>query len=303
MFKINPIQYKAKYDAEVAELRKAELEYMNTKRLAEDRIKVVSDQEVAIYQASYNKAKSNVERAEAELNFATVRAPFDGIIDRQEKQLGSTIKEGEILTTLSDTSVMRVYFNVPEVRYLEYKKLFLEPKVSADPHEGPENKPAREEVFLTELNRHERVELVLMNGSKFPHAGRFTACMGKFNNETGNIPFRADFPNPDGLLRHGQSGKVLVHRTLNNAVVIPQRATYEILEKRYVYVVGKDNVVRQREITVQHELDDIFVIKSGLTVEDRIVLDGVRQVRDGEKVEYEFHPADKVLANQKHEAE
>ena len=121
--------------------------------------------------------------------------------------------------------------------------------------------------------------------------GKIGAIEAKFNNETGNIPFRADFPNPDGLLRHGQTGNVLIHRTLNNAIVIPQRATFEILDKRYVYVVGEDHVVHQREIVIQHEMDDIFVIKKGLGVDDKIVFEGVRQVRDGDKVEYEFRHA------------
>ena len=74
----------------------------------------------------------------------------------------------------------------------------------------------------------------------FPQAGKIGAIEAKFNNETGNIPFRADFPNPDRLLRHGQTGTILISRTLKNAVVIPQRATFELLDKRYVYVVGED---------------------------------------------------------------
>ena len=137
---------------------------------------------------------------------------------------------------------------------------------------------------------------MLANGDKFQQTGKIGAIEADFNNETGNIPFRADFPNPDGLLRHGQTGNVLIHRRLNDAIVIPQRATFEILDKRYVYVVGKDDVVHQREIVVQNELDDIFVIKNGLDVNDKIVLEGVRQVRDGEKVEYEFRTPEEVLA-------
>ena len=137
---------------------------------------------------------------------------------------------------------------------------------------------------------------MLANGSKFQQTGKIGAIEANFNNETGNIPFRADFPNPDRLLRHGQTGTVLIHRTLKNAIVIPQRATFEILDKRYVYVVDEDDVVHQREITIQNELEDIFVIKSGLDVNDKIVLEGVRQVRDGEKVEYEFRKPEEVLA-------
>ncbi len=96
---------------------------------------------------------------------------------------------------------------------------------------------------------------------------------------------------------------MLIHQTLKDALVIPQRATFEILDKRYVYVVDKENVVHQREIAVQNELDDIFVIKQGLSVDDRIVLEGVRQVHDGEKVEYEFRRPEQVIGNQKNKAE
>ena len=104
-------------------------------------------------------------------------------------------------------------------------------------------------------------------------------------------------------MRHGQTGNVLLHRTFHNALVIPQRATFEILDKRYVFVVGKDDVVHQREIAVQHEQDDIYVVNKGLDVNDRIVLEGVRQVHDGEKPEAEFREPEKVLANQKNAAE
>ena len=129
------------------------------------------------------------------------------------------------------------------------------------------------------------------------------AIEAQFNNETGNIAFRADFPNPDGLLRHGQTGTILIHRTLKNALVIPQRATFELLDKRYVWVVGKDDVAHQTLITIKHELEDIFVINSGLDVKDKIVLEGVRQVEDGEKVEYEFRKPEEALKNQKFHAE
>ena len=165
---------------------------------------------------------------------------------------------------MSDNSVVWVYFNVPEARYLEYMA-----------------GPGRDKEAP-------RIELVLANGSKFPKAGKIGAVEAVFNNGTGSVPFRADFENPNGLLRHGQTGNVLIHRTLNNAIVIPQQATFEVLGKRYVYVVDKDGVARQREIVIQNELDGLFVIKRGLNVDDRIVLEGARQVRDGEKVEFEF---------------
>jgi membrane fusion protein, multidrug efflux system len=277
MFKIVPTLYQAKLDAEMAEARLAELELNNTTKLLQD--KVVSPNEVALYQAKLARAKAKASLAQAELNFTSVQAPFDGIVDRLHQQLGSLIKEGDDLTTLSDNSVMWVYFNVPEAQYLEYMATSEEEK------------------------QGQQIELVLANGSKFEHTGKIGAIEAEFNNETGNIPFRADFQNPTRILRHGQTGNVLIHRTSKNAIVIPQRATFEILDKRYVYVVGEDEVVHQREIAIQNELDDIFVIKSGLGVNDKIVLEGVRQVRDGEKVEYEFRSPQEALVNMKNHAE
>jgi membrane fusion protein (multidrug efflux system) len=279
MFKVNPTLYKAKFEAEKAEAQLAELELQNTQRLLKDG--VVSIQEVRLYEAKLAKAKAKAELAKAELNFTEIKAPFDGIIDRQEEQHGSLIKEGDILTTLSDNSLMWVYFNVPEARYLEYM------------------------AGLVQDQKRHRIELVLANGSKFKKVATSLRSEARFNNENGNIAFRADFPNPDHLLRHGMTGNVLIHRTLPNAVIIPQRPTFEILNKRYVYVVDKDNVVHQREIVIQHELEDIFVIEKGLGVGDKFVYEGIRQVRDGQKMEaeYEFRPPEKVLANQTYHAE
>jgi membrane fusion protein, multidrug efflux system len=279
MFRVVPILFKARLEAERAEAEVARIEYEQTKKLAAGARPVVSQTEVMLYEAKLARAQAKVKLAEAEWNFTIVKAPFDGIIDRLRQQKGSLVKKDEVLTTLSDNEVMWVYFNVPEARYLEY-------------------------MAGRDQNKEDRkIELVLADGSIFPYSATNVVIEGQFNNETGNIPFRADFPNRDGILRHGQTGDVLIHRTLKNAVVIPQRATFEILDKRYVYVIGEDEVAHQRDIVVEHELDDIFVIKKGLEVNDRIVLEGVRQVHDGEKVEYEFRKPEEVLSHQKYHAE
>jgi membrane fusion protein, multidrug efflux system len=284
LFRILPVLYKAEYDAEVAEVELADIKLKNTIKLFNE--KVVSSQEVALHKAEFAKAQAKMELAKAKLNFTTVTARFDGIVDRLREREGSLIKERDILTTLSDNSVMWVYFNVPEARYFEYLATL-----------GKDEEP--------------RIELVLANGGKFPKLGKIGAIEAKFNNETGNIAFRADFENEyvqvNGYklprLRHGQTGTILIHRTLNNAIVIPQRATFEILDKRYVWVVGEDDVAHQRLITIDHELEDVFVVKSGLDVKDKIVLEGVREVHDGAKVEYEFRPPEEAMANQKNRAE
>ena len=142
---------------------------------------------------------------------------------------------------------------------------------------------------------------MLTLGGMFPQAGKIGAIEAKFNNKTGNIPFRADFPNPDGLLLHGDTGAVLIHQVLKGAIVIPQRATFKIGDKRYVYVVDKGDVVhraRDRSPGARNR-KNIYVIKKGVGVGDKIVLEGVRQVRDGEKVEYEFRSPDEVIGKRK----
>lgn len=279
LFSILPTLYKARLDADMAEAELVQVEYDNTKRLMEQNI--VSVQELKLAKAKLDKAQAKVALAKAEMNFTEIRAPFDGIIDRLEEQQGSLIEEGATLTTLSDNSVMWVYFNVPEARYLEYQMAMQEDPVH------------------NELD----IQLKLANHQVFPYPGKIGAIEADFNNETGNIAFRADFPNPDGLLRHRQTGTVLINRVQKNAIVIPQRATFEILAKKYAYVVDDENVVHQREIVIQTEKDDIFLIEDGLAENEKIILEGIRQVRDGDKVEYEFHEPANVLANLKYHAE
>lgn len=277
LFKILPTLYQARLDAEMAEAKLAELEFNYTKTLADKN--VVSQNEVMLLEAKLAKARANAQMAKAELDFTNIVAPFDGIVDRLHEQLGSLISEGDMLTTLSDNSVMWVYFNVPEAAYLDYMET------------------------IDKKNEEERIELVLANGKKFQQPGKIGAIEAKFNNQTGNIPFRADFPNPDGILRHGQTGTIMISKVHKDAIVIPQRATFEILDKRYVFVVDEENVVHQRLIKVEHEKDDIFIVASGITSMDKIVLDGVRDMNEGKKIEFEVAKPEQVLAHQKFHAE
>lgn len=279
MFGIVPTLYQASLDSDLAEAQLAQVEYDNTSKLA--RQGVVSVQELKLAEAKLAKAQANVERSRAELSFTRIRAPFDGIIDRLEEREGSLLEEGAMLTTLSDNDVMWVYFNVPEARYLEYQEAL------------------RGSTGQGELD----VELELANHTVFPQSGQIGAIEAVFNNETGNIAFRADFPNPDGLLRHGQTGTILIHHLQKDAVVIPQRAAYDILAKTYVYVVDAEGAVHQREIKVQSEQDDVFVIAEGLKADERIILEGLRQVRDGEHVECEFQDPEVVMSHLKFHAE
>ncbi|WP_417395363.1 efflux RND transporter periplasmic adaptor subunit [Gimesia chilikensis] len=280
LFKILPTLFQARMESELAEANRVQIELDNAQSLMDKGI--VSSQEIALKKAELAKAKAKVQLAQAELGFTNVKAPFDGIVDRQRNQLGSLIEEGDVLTTMSDNSLMWVYFNVPEAQYLEYK-------AELDKDGGKSD--------------HLQIELKLANGEIFPQEGKIGAIEADFNNMTGNIPFRADFSNPEGLLRNGQTGTILIHRTLQNLLVIPQRATFEILAKRYAFVVDKDNVVHQRDIEIEGEQDDIFVLKSGLKEGEKIVLEGIRQVKDGDKIKYDFRDPQEVLSNLKYHAE
>ncbi|MEZ4281712.1 MAG: efflux RND transporter periplasmic adaptor subunit [Myxococcota bacterium] len=287
LFKILPVVYQARLETDRAKLNLAEITLENTKKLFEK--KVVSDQELAMATAERDRAQAEYDLASAEYGFTNIVAPFDGIVDRQYMQQGSLVEEGDILTTVSDNGLMWVYFNVPEANYLRYKSL---PNAN-----DPENS---QRLHLSGAT----IELRLANGAIFDqNAGDTVTVESDFDNKTGNIQFRADFPNPDRLLRHGQTGTLMINETLHDALVIPQRATFEILDRQYVYVVDAEGVAHQREIKVAHELEDVFVVGSGLEESDQIVLEGVRQVRDGQSLEFEVRSPEVALSNMKWHAE
>lgn len=268
MFQIMPMVYDAEMQKAKAEADFAEIEYLNTKQLHEKN--VVSPNELALAKAKFDKAKAELLLAQVHLGFTVIKAPFDGIMDHFQVRLGSLINEGDLLTTLSDNSEMWVYFNVPEAEYLNYRT------------------HATEENLL-------KVNLLMANNQLFKHNGVVKAIEADFNNETGNIAFRATFPNPEGLLRHGETGNVEMTVPLRNAIIIPQKSTYEILEKKYVFVVDKNNIVHSKEIVVASEMPDLYIIKEGLSANDKILLEGIRKVKDGDKIDYEYEDPKTVL--------
>lgn len=269
MFQILPVVYQAEVGKAAAEAERAKIEYGNTKLLAES--KVVSPSELSLAKAVLDKAQAELELASQHRGFTEIRAPFSGIMGRFHVRQGSLIDEGDPMTTLSDNSTMWVYFNVAESEYLR---------------------------FQAESSRNIRrpVRLQLANGELFDQVGRIETIEADFDHETGTIAFRAAFPNPKGLLRHGQTGKILMTQTLDNALIIPQKATFEVLDKRFVFVVGENNVVQSRPITVSAELPQVYVVSEGLTEKDHILIDGLRKVRDGDVIEPEFQEPTDVLA-------
>ncbi len=270
MFQIMPMLYKAEMQKAQAEANFVEIEYQNTAKLAESNI--VAPNELALAKAKLEKARAELALAQVHLGFTEIRAPFDGIMDRFHVRLGSLVDEGDLLTTLSDNSKMWVYFNVPEAEYLEYES----------------NVKSKDKI---------QVNLMMANGRKFKHSGVVETIEAEFNNETGNIAFRATFPNPNGLLRHGETGNVIMTIPLNDVLVIPQKSTFEILDKRYVFVVDKDNIIRSRAITIAAEMPHIYAVQSGLEATDKILLEGLRLVREKEKIKYVFKDPKEVISH------
>jgi membrane fusion protein, multidrug efflux system len=272
MFQIMPLVLQAEFQKAQAEADFVEIEYQNTLALSEKN--VVSKNELALAKAKLDKAKAELELAKVHLGFTQIKAPFNGIMDHFQVRLGSLINEGDLLSTLSDNSKMWVYFNVPESEYLDYK---------------------------SHINKDSllKVKLLMANDQLFKYIGVVETIEADFNNETGNIAFRATFPNPDRLLRHGETGNVLVLAPLKNALLVPQKATFEVLEKKYVFVVDKNNIVRQREITIASEMPDLYAIKSGLVESDKILLEGIRKVKEGDKIEFDFENPKSVMSHLK----
>ena len=208
--------------------------------------------------------------AQTRLQFTTVKAPFSGIMNHFSGRLGSLMDEGDLLTTLSDNNKMWVYYNVPEAEYLACKA----PAKSSD--------------------KAPQVILLMANNEVFSQTAIVSTIEAKINNETSNIAFRVTFPNPDALLRNDETGDVLMTVPLKGALVIPQKATFEILEKKCVFVVDETNVVHQRKIGITSEMPGLFVIKSGITGTDWILLDGLRKVKDGDKINYDYKAPESV---------
>lgn len=276
LFKIMPKMYEAELEKAGAEAKAAEIELQNAKTLADKNI--VSKNEQAVAQAKLDQAKAEMALAKLHLSFTGIRAPFDGTIDRIPKKLGSLIDEGELLTSLSDNSQMFAYFNVSELEYLDYET----------DRKGRGNS---------------KVSLLLANNRPLPYKGDVETIESEFDSETGNIAFRARFPNPDKLLKHGETGKVLMTVPVKNALIIPQKTTYEIQDKKYVFVVDRNNIVRSKSIAVSGEMADLYVVGSGISENDRILLEGVQKVKDDDKISYEYQTPSEVISHLRLKAE
>ncbi len=247
-----------------ADLHAAELDLENTQLLADKN--VVSNAELARtkskvqgMRARLAQAKAAQARAGVELDRAVISAPFDGVVDRVPHKTGSTIDEDDLLTTISDTREVLAYFAISEREYLQFLQV-----------------PAGQ--------RPKQVSLELADETRFPAPGEIDAVGSEIDRDTGTLTYRARFPNPDGVLKHGSSGTIVVETELQNAILVPQRSTYEIQGDQYVFVVAQDSTVHARKIGIKARLEDTFAVDSGLGPGDRFVVEGVQKLKDGMKI-------------------
>lgn len=210
--------------------------------------------------AKIEEAKSHQAAARINLSYANIKAPFDGIVGRLPHKTGSFVEESAFLTTISDNSRVYAYFNIPEKEYFNL--------LSAGDH-----------------TIQRPVSLIMANDLQYSLRGKIETANNSIDRATGNISFRASFPNPELWLKHGAAGKVKLEKTLKDVLIIPQVATVESQDKIFVYVVDADNMIRRKNIVPKLRLASTYVVGSGLNVSDRIIYSGIQMVREGDKVD------------------
>lgn len=265
-FKVQVSEAKALHTSALAEVKGAEVEVRRVQSLVDKKIVTGTELELANAKlaaaiAKVDEAIAKEEKAKINLSYTAVRAPFDGIIDRIPHKLGSLVTEGTLLTTVSDNHAMHVYFKVSEKEYLKYVN----------------NKK-------TTHHTQQPATLILADGTEYKHPGKIETMEGEFDQETGSIAFRAAFPNPSGILKHGASGNILLTSPIAKALIIPQKAVLEIQDKNYVFVVGDDQKVRMKSFVPEARIDEYILVKSGLAEGDHIVYEGVQNIKEGSPV-------------------
>jgi len=271
LFKISDVELQiqllkaeAIYKSAMADLRIATVEQEQAQTLFNK--KVIADKELELSKAKHDAASAKVAHAVAErkainqqINFTTIRAPFDGTVDRIPFKEGSLIENGSLLTTVSQLDDVYAYFSIPENTYFQMM----------------ENKT---------LDKQGDIELVLPNGMVYDQKGELRTADGEIDRETGSIQYKAKFHNPKGFIKHGTSGKLIISEPITNAILIPQKAVFSIQDKQYVFLVQKDGVVKMTNITIGSTLDDVFILNEGLKTDDLIVQEGAQSLRDGDKI-------------------
>lgn len=279
LFEIDPTQYKAAYDQAKAGVESAEA---NLKTVAETEVnkkmlheqKIISDFE---YQTAVNNlltAKANAAQAKAayaaakqNLGFCTVTSPSDGVIGTFPYRVGALVSPSvaEPLTTVSQIGDMYVYFSMTEKQLLDLTRA------------GG--------TLKEQLDKMPAVQLQLADGTLYADSGKIDAVSGVINQTTGSVSMRAIFPNKQNILRSGGMANVVFPYAMENVILIPQTATQEIQDKKFVYVLQADSTLKHTEVKISNLNDGKnYIVTGGLNAGDKIVVEGVQNLQDGQKI-------------------
>ncbi|MFN3801204.1 efflux RND transporter periplasmic adaptor subunit [Belliella pelovolcani] len=253
-----------------AEAKSTALEVERLKILVDKKIISSSELELAraknsVSQSAILEAESLLKNAQTGLSYTTIKAPFDGIVDRIPYKTGSLVTAGDLLTNITDISEVFAYYKVTENEYLKYMR------------------DRMEEVSESDENGDEVVSLILSDGQTYPYVGKLETMEADFEKGTGSIAFRVRFPNPDQLIKHGASGKVQMDNMLDDIFLIPQKSTFEIQDYSYVYILDKNNIVRVRSF-VPLQRYGVYYISDSFEPGDRIIFEGIQQLKDGMEI-------------------
>lgn len=265
-------QAKAAFMQADASAKQAELNGQRSTDLFQRHVASEQERDNAVQAAAAARAQAEAQRAaveQAQLNvdYTTIVAPVDGIAGLVRVQIGDLINAGTVLTTVTKVDPIKAYFNVSEQRFSEYSNRYSD----------PEERAAHEKEL--------RFELILADGSTYPHEGEMFAADNQVDIRTGSIRIAALFPNPKGILRPGQFARIRVRSEVRRgAILVPQRAVIELQGIYQLAVVGADNKAHIRPVKMGRRIDHDWIVDDGLKRGERIVVEGVQKVREGAPV-------------------
>jgi membrane fusion protein (multidrug efflux system) len=277
LFKINDQPYiealnNAKAALAVAKANQASSEINMNKLEPLVQNQVISPIQLKTAKASYDASTASVSQANAmvgnaniNIGYSLIKAPVDGYIGRIHIKIGSLagVSTVDPLTTISEVKDIRAYFSVSETAFLRFKEEY--------PGKTIEDK----------IRKLPPVELILSDNTTYPEKGKVEVVAGQFTAGIGAIPFRASFPNPNGVLRSGNTGRVRIPIHLPDGMVIPQEATYELQDKIFVFVLGDSNRVKSTAVQINSRSGNYYLIDKGIKTGDKIVYSGVDKLTDG----------------------
>jgi len=297
IFKINEQPYRAALNNALASLHAAEAAHVNA-QLEVDKLtplvanKVVSDYQLKTAKAALDVAKANIESAKANVataqinvGYTLIKAPVSGYIGLLAKKQGSLVAPADVapLTQLSDVHDVHVYFSLGEKDFVAFKEQYP----GANLKDKLKNVPS--------------VSLLLADNTEYAKQGKIDIVDGQFDKNTGAITLRANFANPDGLLRSGNTGKIRLSLSHKDALIVPESATVEMQDKVFVFTVGDSSKVKKQPIDIVGKSGDHYLVKDkeGIKAGDQIVLEGIDKLQEGMVIQPQKQ-ADKVAAVVKH---